>query len=469
MKTVVRWTAIVYLVAMTFFVWGLATVRYQIFPWAYVYPLEQELSAFVRGHEAENTTLTGKIQSDIGMKPKRQIGTFKKSPTRQYRELKVPDTKSRRAPALVYAQPARQMPGYRFITGTFDFKNFLHGSILLNEKNEIVHYWAADDSALLQKIKAANQEAKAAANGLEYVVRTAQSALNKNPHGSEILRDGSVVYNDSDPGDAIQRISWCGKPVWTTLGIFHHVVQIDEDQNTLWSLDQKGGRGALAQLDLSTGRRLRNISAQQQFDANPDIDIFEIRRNILKDEWLHEPLHPNDVEPLPAHMAPMFPEFGAGDLLISLRSLNLIYVLDPDTLKVKWWRAGQFRRQHDPDWQPNGTITVFDNNIGRLHDAEGRMFSRIWRIEPTSFLSTIVYNGSEDRFYSRVRGKHQLLPNGNMLIASAMQGRVLEVTPEGETVFEFLNNFAGNENLLLSKAIWLPVDFFDFDEFPKCD
>lgn len=405
----------------------------------------------------------------MGMKPRRQIVNFKKSPTRQYREIKVPDTKSRRGPALVYEQPGRQMPGYRFFTGAFDFNNYLHGGILLNEKNEIVHYWTADDSAILQKIKAANKEAKAAANGAEYVVRKAKSERNKNPHGSEILRDGSVVYNDGDPGDAIQRISWCGKPVWTTLGAFSHVVQVDEDQNTLWSLDQDAGRGGMSQLDLSTGGRLRSITAQQQIDANPDIDIFEIRRDILKNKWLKEPLHPNDVEPLPAHMAPMFPEFSTGDLLISLRSLNLVYVLDPETLKVKWWRSGQYRRQHDPDWQPNGTITVYDNNMERLHDAEGQMFSRILRINPTSFVSTIAYNGSEDRFYSKIRGKHQLLPNGNILITSPMQGRVLEVTSEGETVFEFLNYYNGDQNMVISKAIWLPTDFFDFNEVPKCD
>ena len=42
-------------------------------------------------------------------------------------------------------------------------------------------------------------------------------------------------------------------------------------------------------------------------------------------------------------------------------------------------------------------------------------------------------------FFAGSRGAAQLLPNRNVLITDSVKGRVFEVTPEGETVWEFWN------------------------------
>ena len=160
-----------------------------------------------------------------------------------------------------------------------------------------------------------------------------------------------------------------------------------------------------------------------------------------------------------------FPQFNPGDLLISARSLNLIFVLDPSSQKIKWWRSGGWRRQHDPDWNATGTITLYNNNMHR-------QVSSIVEVNPTLYTQHELFDGSQGQFYSWMRGKHQLLPNGHLLITSPQQGRIFEVNQKGEIVFEFLNVYEQTHkvNLLVSEGKWLDPNYFDFDPLhpPSC-
>ena len=65
--------------------------------------------------------------------------------------------------------------------------------------------------------------------------------------------------------------------------------------------------------------------------------------------------------------------------------------------------------------------------------------------------------------YSAIRGKHQTLSDGSLLITLSQQGRVLHVTRDGRVMMEFLNRFDARQNLLLSEAQFFPPDYFDFD------
>ena len=85
------------------------------------------------------------------------------------------------------------------------------------------------------------------------------------------------------------------------------------------------------------------------------------------------------------------------------------------------------------------------------------------RIDLKSFETTVAYDGELDGFYSGARGVHQVLANGNILITSPHQGRVLEVDRQGQTVFEFVNTYDEKESLNVSESRWFPMDYFDFD------
>ncbi len=141
--------------------------------------------------------------------------------------------------------------------------------------------------------------------------------------------------------------------------------------------------------------------------------------------------------------------------------MNLIFVVDPRSLKVKWWRHGLARRQHDPDWNARGTITIYNNNMHRG-------YSSIIEVDPRSMERRTLIDGADYDFYTWHRGKHEELPDGTMLITSPEQGRVFEVAPDGTVTFDFHNSFREERGpLSVSEARFLPPDYLQ--ELPECE
>ena len=85
----------------------------------------------------------------------------------------------------------------------------------------------------------------------------------------------------------------------------------------------------------------------------------------------------------------------------------------------------------------------------------------------TRDVSNELFNG-EVRFYSGTMGKHQYLPNGNVLITIPEEGRVLEVTKGGWKVMEFnnLSSYSPDFNERVENAMWVPLDYFQ--AIPDC-
>lgn len=139
-------------------------------------------------------------------------------------------------------------------------------------------------------------------------------------------------------------------------------------------------------------------------------------------------------------MADEYPLFEAGDLLVSLREPHLVFVLDPDTKETKWHASAPFIQQHDPDFVGDGWIGVFDNNEDFTERGTMLGGSRIVAIQPhTDSMEIRFPTSASDPFYTDVRGKFQRVPNGNMLLTEAQAGRVVEVAPTGQTVWEWIH------------------------------
>jgi hypothetical protein len=136
-------------------------------------------------------------------------------------------------------------------------------------------------------------------------------------------------------------------------------------------------------------------------------------------------------------------ELPDGDLLVSFRPISKVIRITRQTGDIVW-KLGPptIAGQHAPTLLDNGNILIFDNGAHRLDDP--LPFSRVIEVNPNT--QAIVWTYQErpvSNFFTPRMGNAQRLPNGNTLICEASFGRVFEVTPAGETVWEYVNPYFG--------------------------
>lgn len=147
-------------------------------------------------------------------------------------------------------------------------------------------------------------------------------------------------------------------------------------------------------------------------------------------------LHTNAIEFITEETAQNFPYGESGDLLLSFRNISSIAVLDPESEEIIWATRGPWIEQHDPDLLPNGDIIMFDN----YGNFEEENLSRVLQFNPENMAITWSYHGSNEHpLSSDIRSSIQRLPNGNTLITESNGGRLVEVTREGDIVWEYFN------------------------------
>jgi hypothetical protein len=293
-------------------------------------------------------------------------------------------------------------------------------------------------------------------------------------HGAVLLPGGDVVFNFDRYG--LQRLDACGEIVWKLPYMTHHSVFVGDDGN-LWVPGVRYHAGPAPALpgivppfeedtvlEVSPdGEILREISLLELFYANElEALLFANGLHTIDGGSHKDLLHLNDIDVLSASNAGAFPLFEAGDIMISLRNLNLLLVIDPASEMVRWTQTGPWIRQHDPDFLPDGRVIVFDN---RRDGRDGQTFggSRILTIDPVTREVQTVYEGSdEEPFFTGVKGKQQPLANGNVLIAEAERGRVLEVAPDGRIVWSYISPFDEDHVAKVSDALRYPEDHADF-------
>ena len=158
------------------------------------------------------------------------------------------------------------------------------------------------------------------------------------------------------------------------------------------------------------------------------VKILSFQKNIF---GCFDILHTNNIEILNRSIDGFCRR---GDWLISMREIDLIGVVDARKEKLIWsWGQGELSKQHNPTLLENGNVLVFNN-------APYRGFSSVVELNPLTKKIVWEYKAEPPKdFFSETRGANQELPNGNILITESTEGRVFEITREGQVVWEFYN------------------------------
>lgn len=133
--------------------------------------------------------------------------------------------------------------------------------------------------------------------------------------------------------------------------------------------------------------------------------------------------------------------FRPGNLLISARNLNAVFLIDKQSKEAVWTFDAELDRQHEAlmigaGIPGHGNILVFDNGSKNVYRYRQ---SAVIEINPTD--NSVVWEYLSNAFISQTGGVEQALPNGNVLIGSSLGGRAFEVTRSGRIVWEWTPPF----------------------------
>jgi Arylsulfotransferase (ASST) len=287
-------------------------------------------------------------------------------------------------------------------------------------------------------------------------------------HGMALLQNGDLVFNLENLG--LTRMDLCGKVLWRLPYQTHHAIHVDE-AGTIWVAGLKMMYKPMLNLPnyqppfwLYTVLRVAPDGEIMHEISIPDLLIKNGLQGLLymsatdnqSTEVNGDTLHLNDVEIFPSYLQPGI--FKKGDVMVSLRNIHAVLVFDPDTLKIKHLNMGHVVRQHDPDFIDGNRISIFDNN-NVAPESQGP-HSRIVVLSAANDDVQVIYSGSDKQpFYTDIMGKHEWLPNGNILITESTKGRAFEINREGELVWEYFNLIDKGRVASIDEAQRLPSLF----------
>lgn len=136
--------------------------------------------------------------------------------------------------------------------------------------------------------------------------------------------------------------------------------------------------------------------------------------------------------------------FAPDNIIFDARNSNILGIIDKETGKVVY-RLG-------PDFSLSPELRKLGWIIGQHH-------FHMTPLEAGFFLFT-----DASKFYSSYISSAQRLPNGNTLITEGSDGRLIEVTPEHEIVWEFINPYFNTmfdhyQNNMVYRAYRVPYEW----------
>jgi len=255
-------------------------------------------------------------------------------------------------------------------------------------------------------------------------------------HYAEMLPNGNLLAIIKDV--MILELDWNSNLVWKNDIPAHHDFDRLENGNTVVVCRERVLNKTLSP-DSLISDYLAEFTPDNKvvWEWHADRHATELKKfvditfPVQNKDWAHT----NTVEVLRENvLAEKVPAFKAGNILTSFRNVNTIAVIDKASKNIVWaWGPGVLDRQHMPTLLKTGHILIYDNG-------SHRKYTRIVELDVVNNKIVWEYKANPpESFFSNTRGSNQRLPNGNTLTGEADIGHLIEVTPDGEIVWEYQN------------------------------
>ncbi len=247
------------------------------------------------------------------------------------------------------------------------------------------------------------------------------------PHHDVWRKDNGntlVICREAVPEKYLKEVR---EPTWQNQTICGDTIQeINRDGDVVWEWNSHG------HLDINHYRLL----------ASPEWHAGAHNSTVV--DWTHV----NTVRDIPEN--PWYDQgdrrFRPGNVMISPRQLDTVYIIDRKTGDIVWEYSGDYfgglSGQHEPYMIPKGlpgagNVMIFDNGASPWKDLGHAGKSYVLEVNPMTKELEWVYDKGLN-FHSTYTSSAQRLWNGNTLICESVADRVFQVTPEGKTVWEHI-------------------------------
>ena len=316
---------------------------------------------------------------------------------------------------VLYHDPQKSTPGYTIFTPLGLLNTFL-----IDMNGEVVHQWDLPNDA--------GNYAYLLENGnLLAAIRTEEGPQRLPAKGGHLIE-----------------YDWEGNIVWEHIDhVQHHDFRRRSNGNTVylgWELLDEdtqakvpGGLEGMTHADGIYGDFIREVDSEGktvwEWHAAHDMDMnqFPLSPVAKREEYAHA----NTIFPCPN-----------GDMIINWRYNNTMAMIDRNTKQVKWHLNNtDYGQHHDVQMLDNGNILFFANGAN-THQFGPENGSRVVEVDPKTNEEVWSYKGTPPRsFMSWFISGCQRLKSGNTLICEGLWGRLFEVTPNGEIVWDYTSPF----------------------------
>ncbi|MBD3278757.1 MAG: hypothetical protein GF388_10695 [Candidatus Aegiribacteria sp.] len=299
----------------------------------------------------------------------------------------------------------------------------------------------------------------------------ARSVLNQD---GELLVIGRYPLGNPQEGIAdstrfVQLLDWNGNSVWRTFIPVHHDLDFLPDGRIALLAFR---RRLVPEIHPSIDLRDDCILILNPGNEKPDtahyfleaIDnslssypLIDIQPSALGGSPWIDLFHSNSIEWITNRTDILDdPRFENADILVCFRHQDRVAMFDLDNQVVTWAWGGTecISGPHDASLLDSGNILLFDNGLGRKR-------SRVIEVNPLTDQIEWEYTADPpESFYTQSKGSAQRLPNGNTLLAESDNGRAIEVSPDGEIVWEYICPYAlsdGRRSAIV-RMTWYPVE-----------